>query len=223
MKYIQGYGTVKEQNKLLIITLAVGLALALMVGMFSFASAAKPEAKPDKPTTIQSGVLEDSEGDVIEVGFDDWGYNYQAHMFNGYYCDSYRDAPSCQPYKDVKLTMKWNDAWIANTDADEDGFLDRHYDHASYRGSGAWLTNHQSGEYVNDNGETVKWNYFNKIVAAPTDASLKGGIWYDADGTKIGPVIWGDFAIIQEVSNDAGADQHGVQYVSPLRAGLGNW
>ena len=35
--------------------------------------------------TIQSGGLTDSKGLTIETGYDQWGYNYQAHMFNGFY------------------------------------------------------------------------------------------------------------------------------------------
>ena len=46
------------------------------------------------------------------------------------------------------------------------------------------------------------WNYFVKIVAVPSDAENIGGMWYTAEGIEIGPVIWGSFAIIQEVVND---------------------
>jgi hypothetical protein len=174
-------------------------------------------------TKIQSGELLTSDGSVLEVGFDEWGYNYQAHMFNGYYCDSYRNADWCQPYKDVSLIMKWNDAWLANMDCDGDGLLDRHYGSTSYIGSGAWLTNHQSGEYIDEDGTTCKWNYFVKIVAVPTEATLTAGFWYNEDGTEIGPTIWGSFAIIQEVNNDTCAGFHGVQYLSPDHAGFGGW
>ena len=59
----------------------------------------------DGCTTIQSGELVASDGSVIESGYDKWGYNYQAHMFNGYYCDAYRNAEWCQPYKLDKLSM----------------------------------------------------------------------------------------------------------------------
>jgi hypothetical protein len=174
-------------------------------------------------TKIQSGELYASDGSVLTVGFDEWGYNYQGHMFNGYYCDSYRNAEWCQPWVDVKLMMKWNDAWLSNTDCDGDGLLDRHYGFDSYIGSGAWLTNHQSGEYEGENGEVCKWNYFVKIVAAPEDAYVDNGVWYGADGTEIGEVIWGSFAIIQQVENDACAGLHGMQYVSPHHAGFGGW
>jgi hypothetical protein len=174
-------------------------------------------------TTIRSGELLASDGSVIQTGYDNWGYNYQAHLFNGGYCDAYRDAAWCQDYKDIRLAMKWNDAWLSNMDCDGDGLLDRHFGYDSYIGSGAWLTNHQSGEYENEAGETCKWNYFVKIVAAPADAVVEEGNWYTADGTEIGPVIWGAFAIIQQVENDPCAGLHGIQYLSPTRPGLGNW
>ncbi len=123
-------------------------------------------------------------------------------------------------YPEDQLAMKWNDAWLSNLDRDLDGALDRHWGFDSYIGSGAWLTNHQSGEYELD-GKMIKWNYFTKIVAAPADATSIDGVWYAADGTEIGPAIWGEFAIIQIVENDPGIDAHGLQYVSPLSAGLG--
>jgi len=283
------------------------------------------KAKPDKPecTTIQDGTLLTSAGDVITPGYDEWGYNYQAHMFNGGYCDAYRDAAWCQEWKDVELIMKWNDAWLSNKDCDGDGLLDRHYGFDSYIGSGAWETNHQWGTYwlfdstlelefildvppygtyphiwevttqtdgtiegigksgiheytfvitVNDNsleftatyGATLpgyqyfaegtiavdgtingtwfstfgesgtwssvegsatlcKWNYFCKIVAVPLDAVLVSGTWVDADGVEIGPDIWGQFAVIQEVYNDPCAGEGGILYKSPAGPGLGKY
>lgn len=178
---------------------------------------------PSECTTIQDGTLLTSDGEIITIGFDEWGYNYQGRLFNGMYCDSYRDAAWCQPYADIYLDMKWNDAWLSNTDCDGDGLLDRHYGYDGYIGSGAWLTNHQSGEYEGEEGEICEWNYFVKIVAAPADAYVDGGAWYSADDVEIGPAIWGEFAIIQEVYNDACAGLHGQQYLSPVRAGLGGW
>jgi hypothetical protein len=178
-------------------------------------------------TTIQDGTLLTSDGEVIVPGFDTWGYNYQAHIFNGKYCDAYRDAAWCQPYKEDELMMKWNDAWLSNKDCDDDGLLDRHYGFPSYKGSGAWLTNHQKGSYLIDpddpNSKTCKWVYFVKIVAVPTDAINVGGVWQSATGAEIGPVIWGEFAIIEEISNDPCGGIHGKQYASPDHPGLGGW
>jgi hypothetical protein len=172
-------------------------------------------------TKIQSGELIASDGSVITTGFDEWGYNYQAHMFNGGYCDSYRDAAWCQPYADVELLMKWNDAWISNVDCDGNSELDRHYGFDSYVGSGAWLTNHQKGSYEGDEGQTCTWEYFTKIVAAPANATAMDGVWYAADGTEIGPVIWGEFATIQEVENDPCGGVHGISYNGEAPTGFG--
>lgn len=204
------------------------VALLAVLSIPLLVQAQGPPADPgeqgnkDTCTDIQDGTLLTSNGELLTVGFDAWGYNYQAHLFNGYYCDAYRDAAWCQPYKEDRLEMKWNDAWLSNQDCDGDGLLDRHYGFSSYIGSGAWLTNHMSGEYDLD-GEICNWNYFVKIVAAPADAVSAGGVWYNADGTEMGPVIWGEFAIIQEVSNDACAGLHGLQYSSPDHNGLGGW
>lgn len=174
-------------------------------------------------TTIQSGALVGPDGQTIETGFNEWGYNYQAHIFNGKYCDAYQNAEWCQPWASEDLEMKWNDAWLSNTDCNGDGLLDRYYGFASYIGSGAWLTNHQKGVYIDGKGKKQRWTHFAKIVAAPADAALVNGVWHAADGTEIGPMIWGAFAIIQEVYNDTGTGEHGILYVSPYSAGFGRY
>jgi len=195
----------------------------LVVGMLTFFCLNSVEAKKDKDcVTIQEGLLETEDGRIIETGYDEWGYNYQAHMFNGTYCDAYRDAAWCQDYKDIALTMKWNDAWLSNMDCDGDGLLDRHYGYDTYIGSGAWLTNHQSGEYENDDGETCQWTYFVKIVAMNSDDYEDNGVVYNADGTEKGILIWGQFAIVQEINNDPCDGAHGVAYLSPSGPSLGN-
>lgn len=178
------------------------------------AQAGKPEVR-----TIPGGTLLGSDGTPLTVGFNNWGYNYQARLFEGGYCESYRNAAWCQPYADVDLAMKWNDAWLSNVSRDGDAQLDRHYGFPGYIGSGAWLTNHQSG--VNPDG--TRWTYFVKIVAVPADAQKVAGIWYASDGTEIGASIWGEFAIIQEIYNDPAAGAHGVAYLSPRNAGFGSF
>jgi hypothetical protein len=203
-------------------------------------------AKPaSKCTTIQDGVLTYSATHYLALqplttGYDPYGYNYQAHLFNGYYPNVYLGGEGLPPYTgdtttylndhpeaalkwywypDVRIEMKWNDAWLSNKDCGIDGVggppdgkLDRHYGFPTYTGSGAWETNHQMGV---DNG--VHWTYFVKIVAVPTDATLVSGVWYAADGTEIGPSIWG-FAIVLEVQSGLGAT-----YVSPAGPGFGKY
>jgi hypothetical protein len=194
------------------------MILALVFGfVFAFSSYGLCQC-----TTIQDGTLVDSAGTPIKTGYDTWGYNYEAHMFNGTYCDAYRDAAWCQDYKDIELIMKWNDGWLSNKSCDGDNLLDRHYGYPSYRGSGAWLTNHQSG-WVDVDGKRKKWTYFVKIVAVPTDATLNtsDGMYYSSDGVLIGKAIWDDFAIIEEISNDPAAGVHGVLFKSPANPGFG--
>lgn len=191
----------KFVKRWILVLFAVGL-------FFSLANAA--EAKKSECTTIQNGELLTSDGRVIETGADEWEYNYQARIFNGGYCDAYRNAAWCQPWKDVSLQMKWNDAWLSNKDCNDDGLLDRHNGYSSYIGSGAWLTNHQSG--INDDGSM--WNYFVKIVAKPnTGFDCAGAGGYD---------IWGEFCAIQEVINDPSTNSHGVQLLTSP-AGFGAW
>jgi hypothetical protein len=181
-------------------------------------------------TTIPSGGLETSQGVAITPGYDDWGYNYQAYIFNGSYCDYhpiYRPGGLnhewCQAnYGDVVLVMKWNDAWLSNKDCDGDQLLDRHYGYVSYIGSGAWETNYMAGEYEVD-GKLCKWNYFVKIIAVPEDATRVDGIWYNSEGGVIGPDIWGAFATVQEIENDPCAGVAGLSFASPDHPGFGGW
>jgi hypothetical protein len=152
-------------------------------------------------TRIQDGTLLRADGVPIVMGYDEWGYNYQAHLFNGTYCDAYRGAEWCKAWEDIHLVMKWNDAWLSNKDCDGDGSLDRHYGFDSYKGSEAWHTNHMWGEYELD-GTLCQWDSFAKIAAVPVGAVLEGGIWFTEDGTEIGPRIWGEFAVIHNVISD---------------------
>lgn len=200
--------------------------------------------------TIQDGELLYSPGHYLEgtplpIGYDEYGYNYQAHMFKGSYANVYlgrsgfppykgdsdgylSENPGAEgqwywPYRDDELIMKWNNDWLSNSDCIGDGLLDRHFGSDTYIGSGAWETNHQSGTYLGDDGKTCKWNYFVKIIAVPGDATATDGFWYTSNGAEIGSVIWGAFAIVQEVYNDPCGGAHGVDYHSPAGPGFGKW
>lgn len=197
--------------KRLTVLLVVLTGVVFMAGVVS----AAPKVRCD---TIQSGLLYDSAGNLLTTGYDQWGYNYQAKMFNGFYGNYMR--PATPVTEGDKLQMKWNDAWLSNVDCDYDGKLDRHYGYPGYQGSGAWLTNHMSGSYEMD-GKVCHWTYFVKIVAAPSDALNQGGTWFTSGGIEIGPVIWGAFAVIQEVSNDPCAGVNGLLYKSPASPGFG--
>jgi hypothetical protein len=218
----------KKMNTKIQKVLLMGLCCFIVVSM-----GAKPIGNRITHGEVMYRVGHYLAGEPIPTGYDPYGYNYHGHMFEGSYANAYlggdgfppydgddesylADNPGAEskwywPYRDVYLQMKWNDAWLSNMDCDGDGLLDRHYGHASYIGSGAWLTNHQSGI---ENG--TEWFYFVKIIAAPADAYKVSGVWHAVDGTEIGPVIWGSFAIIQQVTEE------GLEYGSPSAPGLGN-
>lgn len=218
------------------------LAVVLVSLVWVFALSTQIMAA-DGCTRIKDGVLTYSVGHYLDgqplvVGYDIFGYNYQAHMFNGLYCNAYlgRDGyppyegndaeylaenPGAEshwtwPYRNIQVMMKWSDEWLSNQDCNGDGSLDRGYscdpENAYDSGCpGAWLTNHMGG-----GGGADQWTYFTKIVAPADGSTLDQGVWYTASGTEIGPQIWNAFATIQEVESAAGAT-----YVSPAAPGFG--
>ena len=195
--------------------------LLIAIFMISIFAVAIPAMAKKGGTTIQDGTLLDSEGNPLVLGFDEYGYNYQAHMFSGLYDDYDRVHGGAFP--DVYLTMKWSDVCISNMDRDGDGLLDRGYSpgneppYTSSAAEGAWLTNHQWG--INEDG--THWYYFVKIVHPGDDAVLVAGAWYTADDVEIGPVIWGAYARILQISNDPAYDEHGVLNNWPAPTGFG--
>ena len=87
-------------------------------------------AAPSGCATIASGTILDSAGNPIALGYDQFGYNYQAHMFNGTYDSSDRVLDDTYwgftaDWVDDSLIMKWSDAWLATVDCNGAGKLDR--------------------------------------------------------------------------------------------------
>ena len=82
------------------------LAFILIVLILLTIPSVVTAGKGNACTTIKDGTLEDSDGNPLAVGYDQWGYNYQARMLNGYYCNTNRDTAWCQPSKDVRLSMQ---------------------------------------------------------------------------------------------------------------------
>ena len=80
-----------------------------------------------------------------------------------------------------------------------------------------WLSTRKGSIHiseVDENGQNT--NYFVKIIAVNADDTLVDGVWFSPDGTEIGTEIWGQFAVIQEVSTPGG-----LTYKAP-NPGLGN-
>jgi len=164
----------------------VSLVIIALLAMPSVAIAGEPGGC----ATIQSGTITDSAGDPITTGYDQFGYNYQAHMFNGTYDSVDRNLDGTYwgatgDFVDDKLSMKWSDSWLANVDCNGDGKLDRGLVDGNVGGTSlGWLTNYVEGDYY-DAGGLQHYTDFVKIV------------W-----TGPGSPLWGQYTIIQEVYND---------------------
>jgi hypothetical protein len=189
------------------------LIIALLVLTTSVALADKPVAFDGQGkevgwqstgcADIQSGTITDSAGNPLAVGFDQFGYNYQAHQFNGTYdsVDRVLDGKywgTTGDFVDDKLMMKWSDAWLANVDCNGDGKLDRGLVDGNVGGiSRGWETNHVEGDYDSDGNGTqdAHYTYFVKIV------------WVGPGGS-----LWGQYEVVEEVSNDSTGGTHGLQY-----------
>jgi hypothetical protein len=161
-----------------------------------FMPLASAQAHGPRCARIQDGTIVKTTGEPITLGFDEWGYTYQARLVWGSSCDAAYDAAWCQQ-SDAGLVMTWNDAWLSNRDCDGDGLLDRHYGFPSYRGSDARLTNTLTGSYELD-GRRCPWLERTLIVAAPVDAQLIDDVWYDAQGDELGSLIWSEFIVVRE-------------------------
>jgi hypothetical protein len=139
--------------------------------------------------TISSGTIKDSNGNIITMGYDKWGYNYQAHMFNGFLGNYSR--PAVPVTSGDRLMMNWSDSWLANVDCDHDGKLDRGLVDGGASGTSmGWLTNHQSGSYVDANGPQT-YTDFVKIV------------WVGPGGD-----LWGQYHTMFEIYNDTGSGNY---------------
>jgi hypothetical protein len=150
-------------------------------------------------TTTQSGLITDSAGNPVTVGYDQFGYNYQADMFNGTYDSSDRVLDGKYwgteaDYVDDKLMMKWSDPWLANVDCDNNGKLDRGLEDGVLTGTSVgWLTNHVEGDYFDGSGAVQHYTSFTKIV------------W-----TGPGSPLWGQYTIIEDVYSDPAAGFTGL-------------
>ena len=179
--------------------LAVLTGVLLLAAILSTAAVAAPPSGAGRCATIQGGTITDSVGNPISTGFDEFGYNYQAHLFNGTYDSSDRNIDgtywgSTGDYVDDKLMMKWSDSWLANVDCDGDGNLDRGLVDGTVGGTSmGWLTNQVVGDYLDNDGNVAHYTNFVKIV------------WVGLGGS-----LWGQYDIIQEVLNDPASGQTGL-------------
>jgi hypothetical protein len=167
---------------------------------------------------IKDGNITNSAGNPLVLGFDQFGYNYQARMFNGTYdsVDRVLDGKywgATGDYVDDNLIMKWSDDWLSNMDCNLDGKLDRGGSTGISKG---WETNQVEGDYIGSDNDSHHYTYFAKIVwVGPVPAGTDP--WA---ATR----LWNEYAIIEEVYNDPFGGFHGVDRSTLAKpAGFGNY
>ena len=141
------------------------LALLFSVGFFSGAYTTRYIGNPN--------VLGNN-----TAGFDQYGYNYQARLFNGKADGVDRNLDSAvwgdSTYANDRLVMKWSKAW----------------DDARFNGADwspeAWTDNEWNGKAPDGSGET--WHY--KIVWVGPEGE-SSPYWHEG-----GYPIWGEFEVI---------------------------
>ena len=87
-----------------------------------------------------------------------------------------------------------------------------------------WLRTTQSGTCVDETGGLQTWTMSDTIILVPDHAVLMDDyVWYDADNTEIGPLIWGRYALLESVETGHCADNmEPLRYV-PDPDNPGNW
>ena len=142
---------------------------------------------------------------TVSVGFDEWGYNRCARVFNGTYsswCVERGAAPDCAGslYSSDKLVMKWNAEWDRGN---AEGWSIPPYS--------AWLDNEANGNKAGGSGAV--WHYKFQWVGSCVD-----GIFF-ADG---GYCIWGQFEVLMDQGLDPNILPGHIWYARAISNGYGN-
>jgi hypothetical protein len=133
---------------------------------------------------------------TVHMGFDQWGYNRCARVFNGTYsswCEERGAGPDCAGslYSSDQLIMKWNAEWDRGN---SEGWSSPPYS--------AWLDNEANG--MKPDGSGAVWHYKYQWVGS-----------CGADGTQLedgGYCIWGIFEVLMDQGRDPNLSFPGHQW-----------
>lgn len=185
-------------------------------------------------------------GNAELSGFDEWGFNWNAHLFQGYALnmllgDHY--FMNWSHYKKHVYNGEGKEFWNMLVESytyfpylipyelfnaklvckwndaliNKDGVYP-----ASWLDSDGWIVFNYSGE-----AEGKKWSSMRKLVTACSGDELVNGIWYNEDGEEIGldALFWNDLIVIQVVNHgDVPSYPFFYQdYNSPNGAGYGQY
>lgn len=181
--------------------LMIVAALALVTGLMALNGGAL--AGNGKPGSFNNAGGVDEW--LFDPGFDQFGYNYRAHVFSGMADGVDRNLDGTvwgdATFANDQLVMKWSDEWLTYVDSNGDGKLDRGFLDCRGAGTnaglneshcpGAWLTNEWNG-MAPDGSQTVEHL---KIVYSPgclTSGTPSPGAY----------CVWGAFEVVMDQGVD---------------------
>ena len=142
---------------------------------------------------------------AVGKGFDQYGYNNKARIFNGTgssWCLAKSLPADCLGiYSPDKLVMKWNAAWDACNTAGND---------SASACAGAWTDNEWNG---NNGGSGAVWHY--KIIWVGSEAE-DSPYWKEG-----GYSVWGNYEVIMDQGKDPsyGPGHHWFAHANPTGYG----
>ncbi len=142
----------------------------------------------------------------VGAGFNEFGYNYTARLFNGTgssWCQAKGRSSDCMGiYSPDKLVMKWNAEWDRGNDED--------WTKPPY---GAWTDNEWNGKGVSS-GSGAIWHY--KIIWVGPD--LAASSYWKPGGYG----IWGQFEVIMDQGQDPNLGPGHIWFAKATPAGYGS-
>lgn len=143
---------------------------------------------PSAPALAASpGTCTLADGTTAARGFDQYGYNRCAGIFNGIAdgLNRVNGDNELGVYSQDHLVMKWNEAWSACN-----------ANRTAANCAGAWLTNEWNGQIAGGSGES--WHYKNVWVGNCIDNPALVPVG--------GYCIWGEYAVV--LSHGTVANEH---------------
>lgn len=141
----------------------------------------------------------------VNAGFNQYGYNYTARLFNGTgsgWCQAKGFSSDCMGiYSPDKLVMKWNAEWDRGN---SEGWLKPPY--------GAWTDNEWNGKGV-ASGSGAVWHY--KIIWVGPE--LTNSTYWKSGGYP----IWGQFEVIMDQGQDPNIGPGHIWFAKATPAGYG--
>ena len=208
------------------------------------------QTEPIMESENQTANMSSKSKDTKLTGFDQWGYNWNAHQFNGYLINAYfgdEIDPSAPWYK--KEPPFYGNVLQYQEDHPEvmdypfwiygDMKIVMHWNESLISSEGvyqfpwsdsdAWITFH----YSQGEGES-RWSQYQKFVAVKSTDQLvvyyeDGGTpifgeWFNENNESIGwYYLWPDLALIQVVNTGNVPVDMLPSYKSPMGSGLGKY